>query len=154
MTEIAEKTVSRRKFLKTGTIAAGATAGALAMPSVVTAQSPIVLKMQSSWPATDVFQEMATQYVDRVQKMSDDRLKIDLLPAGAVVGAFDVQDACHDGAIDAAHTVPVYWYGKHKGASLFGTGPVFGGTGTTWSAGSTRAAARISTASWCRTSSA
>ena len=31
--------------------------------------------------------------------------------------------------IDAAHTVPVYWYGKHKGASLFGTGPVFGGTG-------------------------
>ena len=24
--------------------------------------------------------------------------------------------------------MPVYWYGKHKGASLFGTGPVFGGT--------------------------
>ena len=32
----------------------------------------------------------------------------------------------HDGVIDAAHTVPVYWYGKHKAASLFGTGPVFG----------------------------
>ena len=129
MTEITDKAVSRRKFLKSGAVAAGATAGALAMPSVVTAQSPIVLKMQSSWPATDVFQEMAAQYVDRVHKMSGDRIKIDLLPAGAVVGAFDVQDACHDGAIDAAHTVPVYWYGKHKGASLFGTGPVFGGTG-------------------------
>jgi TRAP-type mannitol/chloroaromatic compound transport system substrate-binding protein len=128
MTELREKSVSRRKFLKAGTVGAGAAVGALAMPTVVTAQSPIVLKMQSSWPATDIFQEQAAQYVDRVQKMSGDRIKIDLLPAGAVVGAFDVLDATHDGAIDGAHTVPVYWYGKHKGASLFGTGPVFGGT--------------------------
>ena len=119
--------VSRRKFLKGSTIAAGAAVGALAAPAVVTAQAPIVLKMQSSWPASDVFQEMAQQYVDRVQRLSGDRIRIDLLPAGAVVGAFDVQDAAHDGAIDAAHTVPVYWYGKHKGASLFGTGPVWGG---------------------------
>ena len=127
MTEIAEKDVSRRKFLKGGTLAAGAAAGALAMPSVVTAQSPIVLKMQSSWPASDIFQEQAQQYVDRVHAMSNNRIQIDLSPAGAIVGAFDVQDACHDGALDAAHTVPVYWYGKHKGASLFGTGPVWGG---------------------------
>ena len=40
-------------------------------------------------------------------------------------------DAVHDGVIDAAHTVPVYWYGKHKAASFFGTGPVFGGSATT-----------------------
>jgi TRAP-type mannitol/chloroaromatic compound transport system substrate-binding protein len=127
MTEVSAKAVSRRKFLKTGTLGAGAAAGALAMPAVVRAQSPIVLKMQSSWPATDIFQEQAQQYVDRVHAMSNNRIQIDLLPAGAVVGAFDVQDACHDGALDAAHTVPVYWYGKHKGASLFGTGPVWGG---------------------------
>src|SRR5690606_9332326 len=63
--------------------------------------------------------------------MSGGRLKIDLLPAGAVVGAFQVLDAVNDGVIDAAHTVPVYWYGKHKAASLFGTGPVFGGSATT-----------------------
>ena len=118
--------LSRRRFLKGTGIAAGAAAGSLAAPAVL-AQAPIVLKMQSSWPASDVFQEMAAQYVDRVQKMSGDRLKIDLLPAGSVVGAFQVQDACHDGTIDAAHTVPVYWYGKNKAASLFGTGPVFGG---------------------------
>jgi TRAP-type mannitol/chloroaromatic compound transport system substrate-binding protein len=127
MTEQPEKTVSRRKFLKSGAVAAGAAAGAVAMPNVVTAQSPIVLKMQSSWPASDIFQEQAQQYVDRVHRLSNNRIQIDLLPAGAVVGAFDVQDACHDGALDAAHTVPVYWYGKHKGASLFGTGPVWGG---------------------------
>ncbi|MDN2568440.1 TRAP transporter substrate-binding protein [Aquibium sp. A9E412] len=118
--------MSRRRFMKTSAAGGAAAAGgALAAPAVL-AQSPVTLKMQSSWPSSDVFQEMAQQYVDRVEAMSGGRLKIDLLPAGAVVGAFQVQDACHDGVLDAAHTVPVYWYGKNKAASLFGTGPVFG----------------------------
>jgi len=128
MTETREKTVSRRKFLRAGTIGAGTAAGALAMPAVVTAQSPVVLRMQSSWTASDIFHEMAQQYVDRVEAMSGGRLRIDLTPAGAIVGAFQVQDACHDGTLDAAHTVTVYWYGKNKAASLFGTGPIFGAT--------------------------
>jgi TRAP-type mannitol/chloroaromatic compound transport system substrate-binding protein len=58
--------------------------------------------------------------------MSVGSLTIDYLPAGAVVQAFQVQDACHDGVLDAAHTVTAYWYGKNKAASLFGTDPVFG----------------------------
>jgi TRAP-type mannitol/chloroaromatic compound transport system substrate-binding protein len=122
---------SRRTFLKGSSIvAAGAAASAIAAPTVV-AQSPIVLKMQSSWPASDAFHEMAGQYVQRVTAMSGGRLKIDLLPAGAVVGAFQVIDAVNDGVIDASHTVPVYWYGKHKAASFFGTGPVWGGSAAT-----------------------
>ena len=122
---------SRRTFLKGGSIAAvGAAASVIAAPRVV-AQSPIVVKMQSSWPASDAFQEMAAQYVKLIEATSGGRLKIDLLPAGAVVGAFQVVDAVNDGVIDAAHTVPVYWYGKHKAASFFGTGPVFGGSATT-----------------------
>ena len=40
-------------------------------------------------------------------------------------------DAVNEGVLDAAHSVPVYWYGKNKAASLFGTGPVFGGSATT-----------------------
>jgi len=71
------------------------------------------------------------KYVTRVEEMSGGRLRVDLLPAGAVVGAFQVMDAVHDGVIDATHTVPVYWYGKHKAASFFGTGPVFGGNANT-----------------------
>jgi TRAP-type mannitol/chloroaromatic compound transport system substrate-binding protein len=118
--------VSRRKFLKTGALAAGAaTAGTIAMPQVSRAQTA-TLKMQTSWPATDIFTEMAQQYVTRVNDMAGGRLKIDLLHGGAVVHPFQVLDAVHGGQIDAAHTVTVYWYGKHKAASLFGTGPVFG----------------------------
>ena len=116
---------NRRKFLKGGAVAAGAAAATLAMPNVSRAETT-TLKMQSSWGSTSPFQLMAQQYIDRATAMAGGRLKIDLLPSGAVVKAFQVQDACHKGALDAAHTVTAYWYGKNKAASLFGTGPVFG----------------------------
>ncbi len=115
----------RRNFLKTASLAGAAAAATIAMPQISRAQT-VALKMQTSWPATDIFTEMAQQYVERVNSMAGGRLRIDLLNAGAVVHAFQVLDGVHGGQIDAAHTVTVYWYGKHKAASLFGTGPVFG----------------------------
>ena len=117
--------VNRRRFLKVGAVGAGAIAGAVAMPNVSRAQTT-TLRMQGSWGAKDVFNEMAQDYVKRVHDMAGSRLKIDYLVGGAVVHPFQVFDGVHGGQIDAAHTVTVYWYGKHKAASLFGTGPVFG----------------------------
>ncbi|WP_420393832.1 TRAP transporter substrate-binding protein [Acuticoccus sp.] len=116
---------TRRRFL-TGGGAAVAGASALAAPSVVRAQSTMTIKMQTAWPAANIWQEFAQQYADRVSAMSGGRLTIDLLPAGAVVQAFQLQDAVADGVLDAGHHVTAYWYGKNKAASLFGTGPVFG----------------------------
>lgn len=129
MTEVSAKSVSRRRFLRGTAVAAGAAAATgIAAPAVV-GQAAKTLKMQSSWTASDIFQEMAKQYVDIVESMSGGRMKIDLSPAGAIVQAFQVQDAVNDGVLDAAHTVPAYWYGKNKAASLFGTGPVYGWDG-------------------------
>src|SRR5262245_59052606 len=105
--------VSRRKFLKTGAVAAAAAAGAVAMPQVSRAQTT-TLKMQGSWGAKDVFNEMAHDYVSRVNDMAGGRLKIDFLVGGAIVHPFQVFDAVHGGQLDGAHTVTVYWYGKHK----------------------------------------
>ena len=116
------KTTSRRKFLA-GAAMTGA--AAVAMPQISRAQTA-TLRMQTSWPATDIFAEMCQQYITRVNEMAGGRLKIDMLHGGAVVHPFQVLDGVHGGQIDAAHTVTVYWYGKHKAASLFGTGPVFG----------------------------
>lgn len=122
---------ARRSFLKKGAaVGTVAAAGTFAAPAVI-GQAPLVVKMQTSWPASDIWMDFARQYTQRVEEMSGGRMKIDLLPAGAVVAAFQVIDACNDGIIDAAHSVPVYWYGKSKAASLFGTGPVFGGSATT-----------------------
>lgn len=124
-------TLTRRSFLAKGGLATGAAAtGVLAAPAVL-AQSPLVVKMQTSWPASDIWMDFAREYTTRVEEMSGGRLQFDLLPAGAVVGAFQVMDAVHDGVIDMAHTVPVYWYGKSKAASFFGTGPVWGGNANT-----------------------
>jgi TRAP-type mannitol/chloroaromatic compound transport system substrate-binding protein len=123
--------VSRRKFLRGAAVATGAAAATTLAAPAVLAQAPVTVKMQTSWPSSDIWMDFARQYVERVERMSAGRLKIDLLPAGAVVKAFQVLDAVNDGVLDAAHTVPVYWYGKHKAASLFGTGPVWGGSALT-----------------------
>jgi TRAP-type mannitol/chloroaromatic compound transport system substrate-binding protein len=110
------------------TAAAGAAGGAaaLAMPRVVKAQEPVTLKFQSTWPAKDIFHEYAQDYVNKVNEMSGGRLVIDLLSAGAVAKALEMQDAVIAGTLDGGHGVCAYWFGKHKAYSLFGTGPAFG----------------------------
>lgn len=122
---------SRRSFLRKGAAMGGVATGSMLAAPAVLAQSPIVMKMQTAWPSSNIWQEFAQDYANRVDEMSGGRLKVELLPAGAVVGAFQVLDAVNDGVLDAAHDVPAYWYGKNKAASLFGTGPVFGGSATT-----------------------
>ena len=116
---------TRRKFLK-GAAATATGAAALGFPMIVKSQSPIVIKMQGSWGSADIFNEMAQEYVKRVNDMSGGRLRIDYLLAGAVVKPFEVMDAVSKGVLDGGHTVPVYWYGKSKVASLFGSGPING----------------------------
>ncbi len=123
--DFAQAKPARRRFL--GRAAAGAAgAAALTAPMISVAQSPVVLKMQGSWGAKDIFNDMANEYVKRVNEMSGGRLRIDYLIAGAVVKPFEVMDAVAKGVLDAGHSVPVYWYGKSKVASLFGSGPING----------------------------
>jgi len=120
----ATKAVNRRKFL---TGAAGATGAAIAgFPMISVAPASIIMKMQGAWGAKDVFNEMAEEYVARVNEMAGGKMRIDYLVAGSVVKPFEVMDATSKGVIDAAHTVAVYWYGKSKVASLFGSGPING----------------------------
>lgn len=125
------KKFNRRSFLTKSALAGGAATGSMLAAPAVLAQAPIVIKMQTSWNDANIWQDFARDYATRVEEMSGGRMKVDVLPAGAVVAAFQVLDAVNDGLIDAAHSVPVYWYGKNKAASLFGTGPVFGGSATT-----------------------
>ena len=123
--------INRRSFLTKSAVAGGTAASSMLAAPAVLAQAPLVIKMQTSWNDANIWQDFARDYATRVEEMSGGRVKVDVLPAGAVVAAFQVLDAVNDGLIDAAHSVPVYWYGKNKAASLFGTGPVFGGSATT-----------------------
>jgi TRAP-type mannitol/chloroaromatic compound transport system substrate-binding protein len=91
-----QERLNRRRFLKGGAVTAAAAAGMVSMPNVSRAQTA-TLKMQGSWGAKDVFNEMAQDYVERVNKMAGGRLKIDYLVGGAVVHPFQVFDAVHGG---------------------------------------------------------
>src|SRR5215470_11288370 len=104
-------TPTRRRFLST---AAAATAGTAAF------------RFQSTWPAKDIFHEFAGDFVKKVNDMSGGRLKIELLPSGAVVRAFDLLDAVNKGTLDGGHGVVAYWYGKNSAVALWGSGPAFG----------------------------
>jgi TRAP-type mannitol/chloroaromatic compound transport system substrate-binding protein len=116
---------SRRKFLRGAAVAAAAGA-ALAAPSVVKAQGPITMRWQSTWPAKDIFQEYALDFAKKVNDTTGGDLKIEVLPAGAVVPAFGLLDAVSKGTLDGGHGVLVYHYGKQTALALWGSGPAFG----------------------------
>ena len=81
------------------------------------------LKMQSTWPASLTLQDNFRMFADRVDKLTSGQLKIEAMPAGQVVPAFEVLDASHKKVIDGAHAVSYYWVGKNKAATLFSSTP-------------------------------
>jgi TRAP-type mannitol/chloroaromatic compound transport system substrate-binding protein len=119
----ATTSVSRRKFLKTGALATATGAGTLAAPNIVSAQGPISMRWQSTWPSKDIFHEYAVDYAKKVNDMTGGDLKIEVLPAGAVVPAFQLIDAVSKGVLDGGHGVLVYHYGKQTALALWGSGP-------------------------------
>ena len=116
---------ARRKFL---TAASGVVAGSatLGFPMIAKAQGPITMRWQSTWPAKDIFHEFALDYAKKVNDMTGGDLKIEVLPAGAVVPAFGLLDAVSKGTLDGGHGVLVYHYGKQTALALWGSGPAFG----------------------------
>jgi TRAP-type mannitol/chloroaromatic compound transport system substrate-binding protein len=117
------QTTSRRRFM----LAAGAAAAttAVAAPNVVSAQGAVSMRFQSTWPSKDIFHEYALDYAKKVNDMTGGELKIEVLPAGAVVPAFQLLDAVSKGVLDGGHGVLVYHYGKQTALALWGAGPAF-----------------------------
>lgn len=116
-------TGSRRRFL--GTAAAGG-ATAVAFPMVATAQTQTAFRFQSTWPAKDIFHEYANDFAKKVNDMTGGELKIEVLPAGAVVPAFGLLDAVSKGTLDGGHGVMGYNYGKQAAIALWTSGPAYG----------------------------
>jgi TRAP-type mannitol/chloroaromatic compound transport system substrate-binding protein len=117
------RATTRRKFLKS---AAATSVAAAALPTIAKAQEPITWRWQSTWGAKDIFHEYAQDFAKKVNDMTGGQLKIEVLPAGAVVKAFDLIDAVSKGTLDGGHGVLVYWYGKNPALALWGSGPAFG----------------------------
>jgi TRAP-type mannitol/chloroaromatic compound transport system substrate-binding protein len=114
---------TRRTFLRG---AAVATAAGVVAPSVAKAQGPVTMRWQSTWPSKDIFHEYALDYAKKVNDMTGGDLKIEVLPAGAVVPPFQLLDAVSKGTLDGGHGVLVYHYGKQTALALWGSGPGYG----------------------------
>jgi TRAP-type mannitol/chloroaromatic compound transport system substrate-binding protein len=115
-----DRASSRRRFLK---VAAAGAAATVATPAIVSAQGPINMRWQSTWPAKDIFHEYALDYAKKVNDMTGGDLRIEVLPAGAVVPAFGLLDAVSKGTLDGGHGVLAYHYGKQNALALWGSGP-------------------------------
>ena len=117
-----QSVTTRRHFLT----AAAAAAGAAALPMVSQAQSPAILRFQSAWSAKDIFHEYALDYARKVNNMGGGRVRIDVLPAGAVVKPQELLGAVHKGVLDGCHAIPALWSGMNSAFLLFGAAPALG----------------------------
>ena len=136
---------SRRRFLTRAAATTAAVASAVPMfamaqdkkgppaapaksaaPAVVSSSGPTSMRWQSTWPAKDIFHEYALDFAKKVNDMTGGDLRIEVLPAGAVVPAFGLLDAVSKGALDGGHGVLVYHYGKQNALALWGSGPAYG----------------------------
>jgi TRAP-type mannitol/chloroaromatic compound transport system substrate-binding protein len=126
MSKQSKPDATRRKFL-TGAAAAAAGAATLGFPMIAKGQAgPITMKFQSTWPSKDIFHEYALDFAKTVNDMTGGDLKIEVLPAGAVVPAFGLLEAVSKGTLDGGHGVLVYHYGKSNALALWGSGPGYG----------------------------
>ena len=120
-----QPSATRRKFL-TGAAAATTGAAIAGFPMIAKAQGPVSMRWQSTWPSKDIFHEYALDFAKKVNDMTGGELRIEVLPAGAVVPAFGLLDAVSKGTLDGGHGVLVYHYGKQNALALWGSGPAYG----------------------------
>jgi TRAP-type mannitol/chloroaromatic compound transport system substrate-binding protein len=115
-----EADMRRRDVLgAAGSIAAG---GYLAAPAV--AQSIRQLTMVTSWPADSAgLQPSAERMARAIGIASGGRIMIKVLPAGALVAAFDTFDAVGSGVADMYHSAEYYWERKSPAFSFFAAVP-------------------------------
>src|SRR5262245_46904649 len=119
------KKVSRRNVLKAAMAAGGA--AVLGFPMIARGQGgPVTMRWQGTWPTKDIFHEFALDFAKKINDMTGGDIKIDVLPAGAVVPAFGVLDAVSKGTLDGAHGVLSYHYGKSNALALCGSSPAYG----------------------------
>ena len=116
---------SRRSFLKTAAVVAGGAAGVMGFPGVMrlSAQAPIKMKMQTAWDAGTVGYTKFQDFGKKVAEITEGKLLIECLPAGAIVGTFEMFDAVKSGVFDSMHCFDVYWPGKIPVATFLSSYP-------------------------------
>jgi TRAP-type mannitol/chloroaromatic compound transport system substrate-binding protein len=97
-------------------------AAALALVLAATAaqaQQNFRMRIQTAVPSASIYFELLKRFGDRVDKMSNGRLKMEMMPDGAIVPAFEILDAVDKGIVEGGYAWTHYWSGKNPTAGLF-----------------------------------
>jgi TRAP-type mannitol/chloroaromatic compound transport system substrate-binding protein len=109
--------MTRRVVIRAALLLAACTS--LAGSALAQQPAPIQWKLQTGVPSASIYFELMKNFADRVDKSSNGRLKIDVLPDGAVVGFFGILDAVDKGVVDSGFAWTHFWSGKNSAAALF-----------------------------------
>src|SRR6056300_343515 len=102
------------------------TAGAAALTMMASATfAETVIRVQSVLGNSTDEVRMVESFAQDVFDLTNGSGKIEILPAGAVVGPRDVSDAVDAGLVEAGFAWTHNWGGKHPAANLFGA-PIAG----------------------------
>ncbi len=101
--------------------------GAAAVPVVLatpalaqTAMPEIRWRLTSSFPRNlDVLFQTPELIARRVATLTDNKFRIQVFPAGEIVGGLQALDAVQAGTLEAAHTASYYYIGKEPGFAFF-----------------------------------
>ena len=96
-----------------------ATVFAASVAVAQTAQAPVKMRIQTAVPSASIYFELLKRMGDRVDRMSAGRIKMEMLPDGAIVPAFEILDAVDKGIVEGGYAWTHYWSGKHPAAGLF-----------------------------------
>jgi TRAP-type mannitol/chloroaromatic compound transport system substrate-binding protein len=117
--------MDRRKFLKTGGVAAAATA-TLAAPAIAQSMPELKWRLVSSFPKSlDTLYGGCETFANYVSEATDGKLQIQPFPAGEIVPGLQVADKVQDGTVEVGQTAMYYYWGKDP-TFAFGTCVPFG----------------------------
>lgn len=91
------------------------------------AANTVKWRIQTALPNASMYMDIIKDFAANVDAMSGGRLKTEVLPVGAIVGFFDVQDAVDKGLVEGGFTWPHFFSGKRPAAYLFADQPSVGG---------------------------
>jgi TRAP-type mannitol/chloroaromatic compound transport system substrate-binding protein len=103
--------MERRSFVRGAGLAGVLATGAA--PAIVHAQASLRWRLASSFPKSlDTIFGAGEVFAKKVGEMTGGKFQISVHAAGELMPAFGVVDGVQAGTVEAAHTVPYYFFGK------------------------------------------